>query len=63
MDFVLTIAMMDCQNEFGEVGIDHLLTASHFESDDDIFQMNNGCLCVSLVILGLFWSEFWSILG
>jgi G3E family GTPase len=25
-----------------QVGIDHLLTASHFEADDDIFQLNNG---------------------
>ena len=36
------------QNEFGEVGIDHLLTASHFEADDDIFQLNNGCLCCTV---------------
>ena len=25
-----------------QVGVDHLLTASHFEADDDIFQLNNG---------------------
>ena len=25
-----------------QVGIDHLLTASHFEAEDDIFQLNNG---------------------
>eukprot|EP00930_Biecheleria_cincta_P089195 TRINITY_DN78466_c0_g1_i1.p1 TRINITY_DN78466_c0_g1~~TRINITY_DN78466_c0_g1_i1.p1 ORF type:complete len:444 (-),score=55.05 TRINITY_DN78466_c0_g1_i1:53-1384(-) len=36
------------QNEFGEVGIDHLLTSEHFGIDTDIFQMNNGCLCCTV---------------
>lgn len=29
-------------NEFGEIGIDHQLVAS---SDEDIIEMNNGCIC------------------
>eukprot|EP00928_Gymnodinium_smaydae_P091168 TRINITY_DN7486_c0_g1_i1.p1 TRINITY_DN7486_c0_g1~~TRINITY_DN7486_c0_g1_i1.p1 ORF type:complete len:415 (+),score=49.21 TRINITY_DN7486_c0_g1_i1:114-1358(+) len=36
------------QNEFGEVGIDHLLTAGHFQGDESIFLMNNGCLCCTV---------------
>jgi G3E family GTPase len=32
-------------NEFGEVGIDHHLLIS---SDEEIFQMNNGCICCTV---------------
>src|SRR6202007_1278825 len=32
-------------NEFGEVGIDHHLLLS---SDQDVVQMNNGCLCCTV---------------
>lgn len=33
-----------------QVGIDHLLTASHFEADDDIFQLNNGMATENLAL-------------
>ena len=38
------------QNEFGEVGVDHLLVADHFEGNEEnpILQMNNGCLCCTV---------------
>ncbi|MEL6383542.1 MAG: GTP-binding protein, partial [Cyanobacteria bacterium J06626_18] len=29
-------------NEFGEVGIDHQLV---MDADEEIFEMNNGCIC------------------
>ncbi|MEC6747928.1 GTP-binding protein [Marinilactibacillus sp. XAAS-LB27] len=32
-------------NEYGEIGIDHQLVIN---SEEEIFQMNNGCLCCSL---------------
>lgn len=32
-------------NEFGEVGIDHHLIVA---SDEEIFQMNNGCICCTV---------------
>ena len=32
-------------NEFGEVGIDHQLLIS---SDEEIVQMNNGCICCTV---------------
>jgi len=30
------------ENEFGEIGIDHQLV---IQSDEDIFELNNGCIC------------------
>lgn len=33
------------ENEFGEVGVDHELL---LQSQERIFQMNNGCICCSL---------------
>jgi len=33
------------ENEFGEVGIDHQLVVS---SDEELFEMNNGCICCSV---------------
>ncbi|HEY8967160.1 MAG TPA: GTP-binding protein, partial [Candidatus Methylacidiphilales bacterium] len=30
------------ENEYGEIGIDHDLVV---QSDEEIFEMNNGCLC------------------
>ncbi|MDE1170335.1 MAG: GTP-binding protein [Verrucomicrobium sp.] len=33
------------ENEFGEIGIDHDLVVS---SDEEIFEMNNGCLCCTV---------------
>lgn len=32
-------------NEFGEVGIDNDLIV---ESDEDVFEMNNGCICCTV---------------
>jgi len=31
------------ENEFGEVGVDDALIK--FQSDEDVFEMNNGCIC------------------
>ena len=36
------------ENEFGEVGIDDMLVKKRFESDEEIFEMNNGCICCSV---------------
>jgi len=38
------------ENEFGEVGIDDELVKSHIllEGGDEIFEMNNGCLCCTV---------------
>src|SRR5262245_30323964 len=33
------------ENEFGEIGIDHELVIN---SDEEIFEMNNGCLCCTV---------------
>src|SRR5215207_8827941 len=33
------------ENEFGEVGIDDALV---LESDEEIFEMNNGCICCTV---------------
>lgn len=33
-------------NEFGEVGIDHQLVVN---TDEEIFEMNNGCICGAIV--------------
>jgi G3E family GTPase len=33
------------ENEFGEVGVDHQLVIS---SDEELFEMNNGCICCSV---------------
>ncbi|MEL7224498.1 MAG: GTP-binding protein, partial [Cyanobacteria bacterium J06576_12] len=32
-------------NEFGEVGIDHQLV---MDADEEIFEMNNGCICCTV---------------
>jgi len=36
------------ENEFGEVGIDDMLVKKRYESDEEIFEMNNGCICCSV---------------
>ena len=36
------------ENEFGEVGIDDMLVKKKFESDEEIFEMNNGCICCTV---------------
>ncbi|MDX6767205.1 MAG: GTP-binding protein [Candidatus Methylacidiphilales bacterium] len=33
------------ENEFGEVGVDHELVIN---TDEEIFEMNNGCICCKL---------------
>jgi G3E family GTPase len=32
-------------NEFGDVGIDHQLV---IDADEEIFEMNNGCICCTV---------------
>jgi len=36
------------ENEFGEVGVDDALIK--FQSDEDVFEMNNGCICCTVRI-------------
>ncbi len=33
------------ENEFGEVGVDHQLV---FQADEELFEMNNGCICCTV---------------
>jgi len=33
------------ENEFGEIGIDHALVIN---ADEEIFEMNNGCICCTV---------------
>jgi G3E family GTPase len=33
------------ENEFGEIGVDHQLV---IQSDEELFEMNNGCICCSV---------------
>jgi len=36
------------ENEFGEVGVDDALVKERFETTEDIFEMNNGCICCTV---------------
>lgn len=36
------------ENEFGEVGIDDSLLQDKFAANEEIFQMNNGCICCTV---------------
>jgi len=36
------------ENEFGEVGVDDALVRERFETTEDIFEMNNGCICCTV---------------
>lgn len=36
------------ENEFGEVGIDDALVKQKFDSEEEIFEMNNGCICCTV---------------
>jgi G3E family GTPase len=36
------------ENEFGEVGVDEGLVQKKFTSDEEIFEMNNGCVCCTV---------------
>ncbi len=42
----LRIAVIE--NEFGEVGVDEGLVQKKYTSDEEIFEMNNGCLCCTV---------------
>jgi len=52
LNFILTknhgkrIAVIE--NEFGEVGVDDRLVKSKFKEDEEIFEMNNGCICCTV---------------
>ena len=36
------------ENEFGEVGIDDSLVKQRFDSQEELFEMNNGCICCTV---------------
>jgi len=36
------------ENEFGEIGIDDALVKDKFTGEEEIFQMNNGCICCTV---------------
>ncbi|KAJ1616316.1 cobalamin synthesis protein/P47K family protein [Pavlovales sp. CCMP2436] len=36
------------ENEFGEVGVDDLLITRRFDTKEEIFEMNNGCICCTV---------------
>jgi G3E family GTPase len=36
------------ENEFGEVGIDDALVKQKFRGEEEIFEMNNGCICCTV---------------
>jgi len=36
------------ENEFGEVGVDDALVRERYNTTEDIFEMNNGCICCTV---------------
>jgi G3E family GTPase len=36
------------ENEFGEVGVDDALITRRFDTKEEIFEMNNGCICCTV---------------
>ena len=42
----LKIAVIE--NEFGEVGVDDALVRKKFDTQEEIFEMNNGCICCTV---------------
>eukprot|EP00039_Didymoeca_costata_P011418 m.160457 g.160457 ORF g.160457 m.160457 type:complete len:352 (-) comp15168_c0_seq11:2208-3263(-) len=36
------------ENEYGEVGIDDILVQQRYETGEEIFEMNNGCICCTV---------------
>ena len=42
----LRIAVIE--NEFGEIGIDDSLVKQRFKEAEEIFEMNNGCICCTV---------------
>lgn len=36
------------ENEFGEVGVDDALVKKRFDTKEEIFEMNNGCICCTV---------------
>ncbi|KAG8470804.1 hypothetical protein KFE25_009225 [Diacronema lutheri] len=36
------------ENEFGEVGVDDALITRRFDTQEEIFEMNNGCICCTV---------------
>ncbi|KAA0162439.1 hypothetical protein FNF31_03238 [Cafeteria roenbergensis] len=36
------------ENEYGSVGIDDALVKQKFDTDEEIFEMNNGCICCTV---------------
>ena len=36
------------ENEFGEIGIDDALVKQKFDAEEEIFEMNNGCICCTV---------------
>lgn len=42
----LKIAVIE--NEFGEVGVDDALVRKKYDTEEEIFEMNNGCICCTV---------------
>jgi len=36
------------ENEYGSVGVDDQLVRSKFKEDEDVVEMNNGCICCTV---------------
>lgn len=36
------------ENEFGEIGIDDKLVRNRITTEEEIFEMNNGCVCCTV---------------
>eukprot|EP00941_MAST-03F_sp_MAST-3F-sp1_P004733 g4733.t1 len=36
------------ENEFGEVGVDDALVRKKYDTEEEIFEMNNGCICCTV---------------
>ena len=34
--------------QFGEIGIDDALVKQKFDTEEEIFEMNNGCICCTI---------------
>ena len=42
------LANLTSVGQFGEIGIDDALVKQKFDTEEEIFEMNNGCICCTV---------------